>query len=41
MDQAKGLTYMLQVLANIVRDGALEARVAAVEEQLHAEGTDQ
>jgi hypothetical protein len=41
MDQAKALTYILQVLANIVRDGALEARVAAVEEQLHAESTDQ
>lgn len=36
LDQAKGLGYLLQLLAAILKDASLEARVAALEEELNA-----
>ena len=41
MDVAKGLCYLLVSLGTLVKDGALEARITALEEQLHAEETNQ
>jgi hypothetical protein len=41
MNDAKGLCYLLVSLGALVKDGALEARIAALEQQLHAEGTNQ
>jgi hypothetical protein len=34
MDEAKGLTYLLSVMAGLVKDTTLEARVDALEERV-------
>jgi len=39
MDEAKGLCYLLVSLGSVVKDGALEQRIAALEEELYAEST--
>lgn len=41
LDEAKGLGYLLQLLATITKDATLEARVAVLEGRLNALPTDQ
>ncbi|MCC7042059.1 MAG: hypothetical protein IT516_17270 [Burkholderiales bacterium] len=41
LDEAKGLGYLLQLLAGISKDATLEARVAALEEHLNAAAPNQ